>query len=241
MLSGILERTGAAFAATTGEEASRLFFNAVEGLGATYLQTRLYRRPFGVLTSSSHWAAGGFVTRIARPGWTDSAAFRYVCFECNPLLAAIREGRTLYRFSDFAPRDDWRYRDYWDALAEANMRDVACATSYGANGIIASLHLGLADEDADPERVRAIQLAGLMLTERLMAFATPQQVAAPALTTRERESLRLVADGKTDWEISVIFGISQSTARFHIDNARRKLGAANRTHAVAKLIGQRLI
>jgi len=241
MLSRILERAGAAFAATKAEETGERFFSAFEALGATYLQTRLYRRPAGALTSSTHWSAGGFITRIAPDGWERSAAFCYVCFECNPVVAAIREGRTLYRFSDFAPRQDGRYIDYWDALGEASIHDVACATSYGADGMIASLHLGFGESEGDPEQGRAIQLAGLMLTEHLMSFATPQAVAAPRLTTRERDSLGFVADGKTDWEISVIFGISQSTARFHIDNARRKLGAANRTHAVAKLISQHLI
>jgi len=241
MPSRIMERTEAAFAATTAEEASERFFGAVEGLGATYLQTRLYRRPAGALTSSAHWSAGGFITRVAPDGWAGSAAFSYICFECNPMVAAIREGRTLYRFSDFAPRDNARFSDYWDALGEAAIYDVVCATSYGANGMIASLHLGFGEAEADPEQVRAVQLAGLVLTERLMRFAASEAGDGPLLTTRERDSLGFVADGKTDWEISVIFGISQSTARFHIDNARRKLGATNRTHAVAKLISQRLI
>jgi DNA-binding CsgD family transcriptional regulator len=46
----------------------------------------------------------------------------------------------------------------------------------------------------------------------------------------------LVAEGKTDWEIATIMGFSQSTARFHVDNARRKLDCVNRAHAVARLL-----
>ncbi|WP_376775054.1 helix-turn-helix domain-containing protein [Mesorhizobium caraganae] len=49
-------------------------------------------------------------------------------------------------------------------------------------------------------------------------------------------ALALVAEGKTDWEISVILGIAQATVRFHVDNARRKLSAVNRTQAVARLV-----
>jgi DNA-binding CsgD family transcriptional regulator len=56
------------------------------------------------------------------------------------------------------------------------------------------------------------------------------------LTRRERESLSLVAQGKTDWEIANIFGIAETTARFHVDNARRKLDAVNRAHAVARFL-----
>jgi DNA-binding CsgD family transcriptional regulator len=61
------------------------------------------------------------------------------------------------------------------------------------------------------------------------------------LTAREREALQWVAEGKSDWEIAMILGLSQTTVRFHVDNARRKLGAVNRAQAVARLVsGQRL-
>ena len=53
--------------------------------------------------------------------------------------------------------------------------------------------------------------------------------------------MALVAEGKTDWEISVILGVSEATARFHVDNARRKLDAVSRAQAVAKMIDRRLI
>ena len=241
MLSGILPRADAAFGARTPQEASALFFDAFEVLGATYLQTRLYRRPPETLTSASHWAAGGVVTRIAAAGWAGSAGFDYVCFECNPLLAAIREGRTLYRFSDFAPRGDPRYATYWDAFSEASIDDALCATSYGPDGMIASLHLGFGRGALEDEQSLAIQVAGLALTERLMTFADEDARPPVRLTSRERDSLALVADGKTDWEISVILGVSEGTARFHVDNARRKLGAVTRAQAVARLVNQRLI
>jgi LuxR family transcriptional regulator, quorum-sensing system regulator BjaR1 len=79
-----------------------------------------------------------------------------------------------------------------------------------------------------------------VLTEKLMSFATCPSERTP-LTARERDSLALVAEGKTDWEISVILGISEATARFHVDNARRKLGAVTRAQAVARMIARRLL
>jgi DNA-binding CsgD family transcriptional regulator len=241
MLSRIMSRAGEAFEARTAEAASRGFFRAMEGLGASYLQTRVYRRPTARLTSASHWAAGGVVTRISPQGWPGSAAFDYVCFECNPLLAPIRENRTRYRFSEFAPRGQHAFGAYWEALGEAKIGEALCATSYGANGMIASLHLGFADRDLGAEESLVIQMAGLVLTERLMSLAAPAAAPQPNLTPRERDSLALVADGKTDWEISVILGVSEATARFHVDNGRRKLGAVTRAQAVARLVNQRLI
>ena len=241
MLSQMLSYADAALGASTPAEASARFFEAVRPLGATYIQTRLYRRPTKRLTSDAHFAAGGVVLRLAPPTWPGSDAFNYICFECNPVLAAIRESRTLYRFTDFAPRQKREFGTYWDALSEADMGEVLCATSYGRGRSIASLHLGFEDPDVPPGDAQAIQLAGLLLTQRLMDFAVGPDEAPPALTPRERDSLAFVADGKTDWEISTIFGVSQATVRFHVDNAKRKLGAINRAQAVAHAASAGLI
>ncbi len=61
------------------------------------------------------------------------------------------------------------------------------------------------------------------------------------LTPREVEVLRWAGQGKTNWEISEILGISQRTAKFHVENAIRKLGASTRAHAVAVGLERRLI
>ena len=87
----------------------------------------------------------------------------------------------------------------------------------------------------------AIQLAGLMLTEHLMTFAAPAVEDEVKLTDRERDAVAWVAEGKSDWEISVILGVSESTIRFHVDNARKKLGAVNRAQAVARLAAARML
>ena len=231
----------AALAEGSAAAISESFLNAARAAGACYLQTRVYRRPGVPLTSAAHWAAGGVISRIAPPNWQGSAAFNYICFEKNPLLAAIRESRTRYRFGDFAPQGDRGYGDYWEAMSEAGMVEALCATSYGAGGKIASLHLGIAHRDFAPGEAEAIQRAGLVLTERLIDLAEPPLQKNATLSVREHDALRYVADGKTDWEIGVILGVSQSTARFHIDNARRKLGAVNRAQAVARMAVRRLI
>jgi DNA-binding CsgD family transcriptional regulator len=52
------------------------------------------------------------------------------------------------------------------------------------------------------------------------------------LTKREIECLHWASLGKTDYETSVILGISMSTVRFHLKNASNKLGSLNRVRAV---------
>jgi DNA-binding CsgD family transcriptional regulator len=53
------------------------------------------------------------------------------------------------------------------------------------------------------------------------------------LSDRELECLTWAALGRTDTEIGAMIHRSPTTARFHVDNAVRKLGARNRTQAVA--------
>jgi LuxR family transcriptional regulator, quorum-sensing system regulator BjaR1 len=234
MLPEIVPVLESILSARSPDEASQRFFGLLEPLGATYLQTRLYRRPRAALTAKSHWAAGGVLARNAPEGWVGSSAFNYVCFDQNPLLGAIRQSRTRYRFSDFAPFSDPTYGAYWDAMSEAGIADALCATSYGPDRSIASLHLGFSRREFDADEGRMIHMAGLLLTERLMDFAAPRD-NTPTLTTRERDCLAYVADGYTDAQIAMLLEISESTVRFHLTNARTKLGAVNRTQAVARL------
>jgi DNA-binding CsgD family transcriptional regulator len=241
MLSRIIAQVEGVLDARDPEEAGARFFAAMAPLGPSYCQVRLYRRPGARLTSMNHFTAGGRVFVSAPPDWPTSEAGRYVCFEQNPLLTPIREGRTRYAFSDFAPKNDPGFAPYWDALGEAGIGEALCATSYGAGGVISSVHLGFERRVFDERDAMAVQLAELLLTERMLSLTRPVGEKPPVLTPRERDSLALVADGKTDWEISVILNVSQATARFHVDNARRKLGAVSRAQAVATLVNQRLI
>ena len=61
--------------------------------------------------------------------------------------------------------------------------------------------------------------------EPLERFSQPSRAAATLrLTPRERETLQLVAEGKTSKEIAEILQISVKTATFHRENLKKKLG-----------------
>ncbi|WP_348628553.1 LuxR family transcriptional regulator [Mesorhizobium sp. WSM3882] len=55
------------------------------------------------------------------------------------------------------------------------------------------------------------------------------------LTPREYECLQWAEQGKSDWEIGCILGITQRTAAFHLGNARRKLGVTTTKQAIGRL------
>lgn len=60
-----------------------------------------------------------------------------------------------------------------------------------------------------------------------------RQTKKSELTERETEVLRWVANGKSAWEIGEILNIAKRTVDEHVQRTVRKLGAVNRTHAVA--------
>lgn len=64
----------------------------------------------------------------------------------------------------------------------------------------------------------------------MILSATEEQVL---LTARESQCLQELAQGERPQRIAAKLGIAQITVEFHIKNARRKLGARTREHAIA--------
>lgn len=52
------------------------------------------------------------------------------------------------------------------------------------------------------------------------------------LTQRERDCLVLTGQGHSEKEVALALDISPNTVRVHIEKAKRKLGAANKSHAL---------
>ena len=74
--------------------------------------------------------------------------------------------------------------------------------------------------------------------ERFLSTRSVQRVPgileplAEAITPREIEILRLMAEGLANKEIAARLGISENTVKFHVGSVMGKLGAASRTEAV---------
>jgi LuxR family quorum sensing-dependent transcriptional regulator len=96
-------------------------------------------------------------------------------------------------------------------------------------------HLDL--NDRSKPAVHLMAMYAFDRVRRLMAPAKPVQ----KLTARQREVIAWSASGKSAWEIGAIIGITQRTVEEHIATACRKLGATNRTQAVAVSIREHLI
>ena len=71
--------------------------------------------------------------------------------------------------------------------------------------------------------------------------APDEREVGRALSAREREIVRLVAEGQTGPEIADELGIAHDTVRTHVRHAMDKLGARSRAHLVAKAFGEQLL
>ena len=116
---------------------------------------------------------------------------------------------------------------------------LADALEVGARGFVlkeAPLH----------DLVRAVErvAAGDAYVDPVLAgilVGAPTTDQVPTLPPREREVLRLLADGRSNDAVAAELGISTETVRTHVRKAMAKLDADTRTHAVATALRQSLI
>jgi DNA-binding NarL/FixJ family response regulator len=117
--------------------------------------------------------------------------------------------------------------------------DVACMTEVldaGARGFV------LKDAPFE-DLIRAIEMvaAGGVYVDPALASVFVDAKGTDRLTPREREVLRLAADGLSSEKIGERLFLSPQTVRGHVGNAMGKLQAHTRTQAVATALRERLI
>lgn len=108
-----------------------------------------------------------------------------------------------------------------------------------------------ASKDLLLHTIRAVNSGGMLIKTDLLreamlslADATGAQIKEKAaggttlndLTTREREVLRLVVDGRSNKEIGRALSISEDTAKKHVQTILSKLGVSDRTQAAVKAV-----
>ena len=129
-------------------------------------------------------------------------------------------------------------QDIWDTAAEWGWTDGFSVPIHGPGGYFGLVTMA-GKKQPMPTALRGeLHQLAFLTHERCRALTGLALVADPqvVLTHRELECIRWVAAGKTDVDIAGLLGMSQTTARTHIDQARRKLGARTRAQAVARLV-----
>jgi len=191
---------------------------------------------------------------IAVTTYPDQWVERYIRKDYTALDPVISMGpKKLLPFSwgeEFNPirLEDTKQKNFFSEAYDFNLRNGLSIPIHGHAGEFAQLTLVAdgpqkeADETIAEHRFAAHlmamyyhQAAGGMLIEQ-----ANKTIKAP-LTPRERDVLRWAAKGKTAWEIASILAIGETTVVYHIENAKKKLGASSRAEAVVKAIYKGLI
>jgi DNA-binding NarL/FixJ family response regulator len=89
------------------------------------------------------------------------------------------------------------------------------------------------------EMTRAVRAA--LEQERFIDPAVPPSGSRGKLTRRQREILQLLADGGSTAQAARELDLSEETVKTHTKNVLARLGARNRTHAVAIALRECLI
>lgn len=129
-------------------------------------------------------------------------------------------------------------QEIWDTACEWGWTDGFSVPIHGPGGYFGLVTMAGKERPMPPALRGELHQLAFLTHERCRALTglTPVIDQHETLTHRELECIRWVVAGKTDAEISALLGVSQTTVRTHIDQARRKLGARSRAQAVARLV-----
>ncbi|SEJ81217.1 regulatory protein, luxR family [Sphingobium sp. AP50] len=94
------------------------------------------------------------------------------------------------------------------------------------------------DEEITQEQALAARLLGSIAFDRARELHGDKVQPDPpiALSPRQIDCLQLVAQGKSDWEIGQILGLSKDTVHEYIEGARKRYGVRRRTQMVLRAV-----
>jgi LuxR family quorum sensing-dependent transcriptional regulator len=167
----------------------------------------------------------------------------YWHYECqdhmphDPVAERMNRSRARFRWSDTYATANARGQRVLDEIAEFGFREGLAIPIHQADGSVTGVSISGRNYALTQRDEVALHMAALYLHAKVAGLrASAAAPAAPRMTPRERECLKWVSAGKTDWEISQILNISEQTAHGYVQNALRKLGARTRAQAVALAI-----
>lgn len=132
-----------------------------------------------------------------------------------------------------------------DQGRESGLYDGIAVPLRGSHGALAGLGAASSDPgvDLDPDTLSKVFLVAQQFYTvwHSLQREDGDQVKAVFLTEREREILNWSAKGKSNYDISEILSISESTVDFHMRNVLKKLECNHRVVATLKALHMGLI
>jgi LuxR family quorum sensing-dependent transcriptional regulator len=227
-----MEMIEAASAAESAAEAGRRLFQGLQPFGVRAFYARAHRSadPEDVLSYS----------RISPPGWLELYS-EYAIAQHSPLNRAMRQHGEPFTWSTLPGL--WPVeREIMNILPCIGVSDGIGAPVHGPGGYVGVTSMAFERLDQlSPRERSAIGIAAMVVHMQMRRLSPRKSELSRRLSPRERDCLAFVADGKSDWEVSEILSLSETTVASHMQNARRKLGAKSRAQAVALALQAGLI
>lgn len=159
----------------------------------------------------------------------------------DPVMRTCETSRTPFFWSD--PK--WRATLTLEQLevlreaAEHGLSDGVSIPLHSPDGYPASCSVSFGPEGMDPEAIHAIHLMSIYLHETALRIRAQQALPKEnLLSPRQRECLEYVAQGKSDWAIGKILGLSENTVHVYVNAAMKRLNATTRAQAIANALFQ---
>lgn len=186
---------------------------------------------------------------IMLSGWDETWLDRYLSqdyVQVDPVALRLQTASDPFVWSELVAgrRLEPAARRVMDEAASIGMRDGLCVPLYDLEGRRSVLSMAAPSIDLSPADKGILHLVAMYAQNRvrdLVEGRGNRDTTHVALSRRERECLQWTAAGKTSVEIADILHLSQNTTDSYIAAAARKLGAANRTQAVAEGIRRGVI
>jgi transcriptional regulator EpsA len=180
----------------------------------------------------------------ALPGVRTACPIDDVIKECHVRWSRARREPLMLRMSDLPATGGACECPVHAALR--GMRWILVHGTRDARNRNESLYLAFSSANLTKRsQARSMSLAHLLITQFEVAIRTVAALPVPqarageshqagGLSTREKEIVEWLRQGKTNYDIGVVLDISPFTVKNHMQRIFRKLGASNRTEAVAK-------
>ena len=159
----------------------------------------------------------------------------------SPLMKRWRETQEPQFFQ--SGRDEHAYPDDWVRLFHKHdLRNTLAHGVLDVGGVFSSFFIfSRMPGEIGPQHAFLMKLMTPHLhfaLARVLATVGEYQGALgksrKALSERQREILHWLNEGKTNWEIAKILGLTELNVKYHIDQIFQKLEVRSRAHAVAK-------
>jgi DNA-binding CsgD family transcriptional regulator len=191
---------------------------------------------------SHHWTTAGtdWSARYAKLGY----------HVIDPRVVATHGRHVPMIWNAARSAADWRVRRFLDHAEQFRIRSGIAIPLHDARVGRVVVAWDSATGAIDAQRqgqlerlLGTLTLLTAFLHEAMLAHCQPTygRGARAALSERERNCLALAARGMTSLDIAGKLGITERTVNFHFGNILDKLGALNRSEAVARAIAHNLV